>query len=207
MLAQRCATQIAKAGSTCEEELDKAIQDADDFSLDVEDVTINGNTATAKVKGKIDGKDEVRDFQFEKDRDSWRATSLQRDARLALARRSAQRAAVLALVVRAVVAGADRRPPVGVVPVPVHRPLEALVEAHLRLPAERADLLGAERVAAVVAGPVGDVLDQVVRRARERDDPPDDVEVDRLVGAADVVRLAGAPWASTWPMPRAKSST
>ena len=78
----------------------------------------------------------------------------------------AQRAAVLALVVRAVVAGADRLPPGAVVAVPGDGALEALGEAHLRLPAERADLLGAERVAAVVAGAVGDVLDQRLVGAR-----------------------------------------
>ena len=44
----------------------------------------------------------------------------------------AERAAVLALVVLAVVAGADRLPPVAVVAVPVDGALEALGEAHLR---------------------------------------------------------------------------
>jgi hypothetical protein len=76
VLAKSLSDQIAQAGSTCEEELDKAIKDADDFSLDVEDVTIDGNTATAKVKGKNDGKDEVRTFQFERDGSDWRATNL-----------------------------------------------------------------------------------------------------------------------------------
>jgi hypothetical protein len=76
VLAKSVSDQIAQAGSSCEEELDKAIKDADDFSLDVEDVTINGNTATAKVKGKEGGKDQVRTFEFERDGSSWRATTL-----------------------------------------------------------------------------------------------------------------------------------
>src|SRR5215212_12170814 len=70
-----------------------------------------------------------------------------------------ERAAVLTLVVLAVVAGADRLPPPGVLAVPLDRLVEALGEVHLRLPAERLQLLRGERVAAIVAGPVGHVLD------------------------------------------------
>ena len=76
VLAKSVSDQIAQAGSSCEEELDKAIKDADDFSLEVEDVTINGDTATAKVKGKERGKDQVRTFEFERDGSDWRATTL-----------------------------------------------------------------------------------------------------------------------------------
>src|ERR1044071_8032742 len=104
---------------------------------------------------------------------------------------SAKRTTVLALIVRAVVAGADRFPPPAVVAVPAHRPLEPVGEPPLRLPAERPRLLGAEGVATVVAGPVGDVFDQRLVGARVFDDPLDDLEVRRLVRAADVVDLAG----------------
>src|SRR3954469_1999409 len=72
-----------------------------------------------------------------------------------------QRAAVLTLVVLAVLARADRAPPVLVVAVPVDGPPQALGKAPLGLPAQLlADLVRAERVAAVVPGPVGHVLDQ-----------------------------------------------
>jgi len=76
VLAKSVADAIAAAGSTCDEEMDKAIKDADDYSLDVEDVAVDGDKATAKVKGKEDGKDVVRTFQFERDGSSWRATNL-----------------------------------------------------------------------------------------------------------------------------------
>ena len=63
----------------------------------------------------------------------------------------------------------------------------------LRLPAELvAQLLGGERVAAVVAGAVGDVLDQRLVAAGQLDHPLDHLDVLALVGAADVVGLAGA---------------
>jgi hypothetical protein len=76
VLAKALSDQIAAAGSSCVDEVDKAIKDADDFSLEVEDVTINGNTATAKVKGKEAGKDQVRTFEFEREGSDWRATTL-----------------------------------------------------------------------------------------------------------------------------------
>jgi len=76
VLAKSLADQIAAGGSTCEQELDKAVKDADDFDLDVESVTIDGNTATARVKGQDGGADRVRTFEFEKEGSNWRATNL-----------------------------------------------------------------------------------------------------------------------------------
>jgi uncharacterized cupredoxin-like copper-binding protein len=76
ILATSFREEIDRAGSTCEDEVDKAIKDADDFGLEVEDVTIEGDTATARVKGKEGGKDQVRTFEFEREGSSWRATSL-----------------------------------------------------------------------------------------------------------------------------------
>jgi uncharacterized cupredoxin-like copper-binding protein len=76
VLAKAVREQIQEAGSTCEQELEKAIKDADDFELDVEDVTVQGNSATAKVKGQDQGEERVRDFEFVREGDEWRATSL-----------------------------------------------------------------------------------------------------------------------------------
>ena len=76
MLATSLRDAIANAGSSCEVELDKAIRDADDFNLDVEDVTVTGDTAVAKVKTGSGDDAETRDFEFEKEGNSWRATSL-----------------------------------------------------------------------------------------------------------------------------------
>ncbi len=59
-------------------------------------------------------------------------------------------------------------------------------------PSSCADLLAAERVAAVVAGAVLDVLDQRLVGAGQLDHPLHHLDVLALVGAADVVGLAGA---------------
>jgi hypothetical protein len=76
VLAVELRDAIAAAGSSCEVELDKAIRDADDFNLDVEDVTVTGDTAVAKVKTGSGDDADTRDFEFEKEGDAWRATSL-----------------------------------------------------------------------------------------------------------------------------------
>jgi hypothetical protein len=76
VLAKQLRDQIQEAGANCEQELDKAINDADDFELEVEDVTISGNSATAKVRGRDKGEERVRDFEFVREGSDWRATSL-----------------------------------------------------------------------------------------------------------------------------------
>ena len=76
VLASTLVKQIQQAGSTCEVEIDKAIRDADDYDLEVQDVTITGDTATAKVKGRVGDADQVREFKFVREKAGWRATDL-----------------------------------------------------------------------------------------------------------------------------------
>ncbi len=76
VLAGSLVKQIEEAGSSCEVEIDKAIRDADDYDLEVQDVTVSGNTATAKVKGKVGDADQVREFKFVREKAGWRATDL-----------------------------------------------------------------------------------------------------------------------------------
>jgi hypothetical protein len=76
VLASDLREEMQAAGVDCEQELDKAIQDADDFELEVEDVTITGDTATARVRGREGDEETVRTFEFEREGREWRATSL-----------------------------------------------------------------------------------------------------------------------------------
>jgi hypothetical protein len=76
VLASDLREEMRAAGANCEQELDKAIQDADDFELEVEDVTVSGDTATAKVRGRDGGEERVRNFEFVREGSGWRATSL-----------------------------------------------------------------------------------------------------------------------------------
>jgi hypothetical protein len=76
VLSSELREEMQAAGVNCEQELDKAIQDADDFELEVEDVTISGDTATARVRGGEGDEETVRTFEFAREGDGWRATSL-----------------------------------------------------------------------------------------------------------------------------------
>ena len=85
----------------------------------------------------------------------------------------------------------QRAPPPLVGAVPVDGGLERLVERALLRPPERGDLGDVDRVAAVVAEAVLDVLDRRLVLAEQREELVDEHPVGRLVAGADVVDLAG----------------
>jgi hypothetical protein len=74
ILAKTLVSQLDAAGTDCATEMQKAIDDATQFDLNVEKVTINGNDATAEVKQGDDGPTET--MTFTKENGSWRATAL-----------------------------------------------------------------------------------------------------------------------------------
>lgn len=74
ILARSLVAQLEAAGADCRSEMEKAIEDADDYALDVEDVSISGSTATVKVKRGEDGPTET--MEFTEEGGQWRATSL-----------------------------------------------------------------------------------------------------------------------------------
>jgi hypothetical protein len=74
ILARSLVQQLEAAGVSCADEMEKAIDDADDFELDVQKVTISGSNATVSVKRGDDGPTET--MEFTKESGQWRATSL-----------------------------------------------------------------------------------------------------------------------------------
>ena len=74
ILARSLVAQLEAAGADCAQEMTKAIEDADDFELDVREVEIDGSTATVTVRRGDDGPTETMEFQQEGGQ--WRATSL-----------------------------------------------------------------------------------------------------------------------------------
>jgi hypothetical protein len=74
ILARTLVTQLEAAGANCADEMEKAIDDADEFDLEVLKVSIDGSTATAEVRRGDDGPTET--MEFAKEGDQWRATSL-----------------------------------------------------------------------------------------------------------------------------------
>jgi uncharacterized protein YceK len=74
ILASALVTQLEAAGVDCADEMEKAIDDADDYDLDVRDVSISGSTATVTVRRGDDGPTET--MEFTEENGQWRATSL-----------------------------------------------------------------------------------------------------------------------------------
>jgi hypothetical protein len=74
ILASSLVQQLEAAGVKCADEMEKAIDDADDYDLQVQDVTVSGSTATAQVRRGDDGPTETMEFTQEDGQ--WRATSL-----------------------------------------------------------------------------------------------------------------------------------
>ena len=74
ILAASLVEQLEAADVQCAEEMEKAIDDADDYELQVQDVTVSGTTATAEVRRGDDGPTET--MEFTKENGQWRATSL-----------------------------------------------------------------------------------------------------------------------------------
>jgi hypothetical protein len=74
ILARELVQQLRAAGGDCQTEMKSAIQDATDYNLQVANVHVTGNRATADVRqGK---KGQVVTFTFVKENGGWRASSL-----------------------------------------------------------------------------------------------------------------------------------
>ena len=72
-LTKTLADSLKSQGNDCTSEMEKITRDADDFQLDVTDVTINGTTATAQVKTRRgDDKDATTTVTLEKEGGDWR---------------------------------------------------------------------------------------------------------------------------------------
>jgi uncharacterized protein YceK len=74
ILARSLVQELEAAGADCTAEMNKAIEDADAYELDVREVTISGGTATVTVRRGDEGPTET--MEFTKEGDDWRATSL-----------------------------------------------------------------------------------------------------------------------------------
>ena len=74
ILSRTLVSQLEAAGADCASEMEKAIDDADDYDLDVQEVTVTGSNATASVRRGEDGPTET--MEFTKENGEWRATAL-----------------------------------------------------------------------------------------------------------------------------------
>jgi hypothetical protein len=75
LFAKSLREQVSATGSSCDKEIEKAIEDADAFSLEVTKVRVTGTTATADIRGKAGKKDRTRTFALVKEDGRWRVSS------------------------------------------------------------------------------------------------------------------------------------
>jgi hypothetical protein len=77
VLSRALADKIKSSGSDCAGEMEKITGDADDFELEVKDVTVTGNSATAKVKARRGGdKNAITTYTLVREGSSWRLNDL-----------------------------------------------------------------------------------------------------------------------------------
>jgi hypothetical protein len=75
LLTQALQDEVKAGSSSCAAEMKKALDDADAFELAVQDVTVSGARATAKVEGADEGDGIIRTFELEKVGPDWRIAS------------------------------------------------------------------------------------------------------------------------------------
>jgi hypothetical protein len=74
VLSRRLVDELEAAGADCVQEMERAIEDSDEFDLVVRDVTVSGSQATAVVRQGDDGPQTT--MRFVREGGQWRATSL-----------------------------------------------------------------------------------------------------------------------------------
>jgi len=76
LLATELVERLEQGDVACSEELDDALREADDSSLEVTDVQVNGTRATAEVTGKEGSEDRRATFRLVEQNGAWRIESL-----------------------------------------------------------------------------------------------------------------------------------
>ena len=75
LIARALREKIASGGINCDKEMEKAVEDADAFELEVQKVTVSGTTAQVTVRGEAGDNDATRTFGMVKEDGLWRAAS------------------------------------------------------------------------------------------------------------------------------------
>ena len=77
ILSRELADKLKTTGNDCVREMEKVTGDADDFELEVKDVSVTGTTATATVTARKGGKDDAETtFSLSREDGDWRLTDL-----------------------------------------------------------------------------------------------------------------------------------
>ena len=75
LLAKALRDRVAQGGTSCDKEMEKAVEDADALDLDVEKVTVSGTTAQVTVAGDAGEERRSAVLEMVKEDGRWRAAS------------------------------------------------------------------------------------------------------------------------------------
>ena len=77
LITKQLADSLKAGSADCVDEMEKVAGDADDFQLEVTDVTVTGTTATAQVKARKGGdEDATTTFRLTREDGDWRLSDL-----------------------------------------------------------------------------------------------------------------------------------
>ena len=74
ILTTEFANRFKTGNTSCVDEIEDAMRDVNDYDLEVQDVTVTGDTATAKVRQGKEGR--TATFTFERVGSGWRASGI-----------------------------------------------------------------------------------------------------------------------------------
>jgi hypothetical protein len=74
VLASAAVQRLGGAGTTCKQEMEDAIADADELTLDVQSVTVSATKASAKVRQGTDGTTKV--VELVKEGTAWKVSAV-----------------------------------------------------------------------------------------------------------------------------------
>ena len=76
LLSERLLSALEQQGTNCTTAVREAFKDASSKDLTVDDVTISGDTATAKVTSGSGSKEKTDTLELERDGNAWKVSSL-----------------------------------------------------------------------------------------------------------------------------------
>lgn len=76
IFAPEVADALKQGNSDCQEAVDNQLEDASNFDLDIEKITIDGTTATVVVTSEFDGEELPRTLTLEKSNNAWRIAGI-----------------------------------------------------------------------------------------------------------------------------------
>jgi hypothetical protein len=76
LLSAKLLSALEKQGTNCRTGVKEAFKDADTFDITVDDVTVNGTSASTKVKYRSRSKDKTATLLLDKEGAAWKISSL-----------------------------------------------------------------------------------------------------------------------------------